>query len=187
MKTGFCPRLAFWVYRRGPSCPAEGDNPLCDALDTGSVVVFFPVAVMADLCSVMPEAESRAACGLRSLEKAVSELLNRVAEEVLALLEARGGRSLGRLLRLLLSERLAAATERIVGLLEREQEADRRQLERQRRLLDALLCPVVRLGRTGDDCYLWWFEPFNTSKKNVLWPRNLQVKTVALTGEEMSF
>lgn len=115
------------------------------------MVVFFPVTLMADLWSVMAEAESLARCGLRSLEEAVSELLNRVAEEVLALLEARGGRTLGRLLRLLLSERLAAATERIVGLLEREREEYRRQLDRQRRLLDALLCPVVRLGRTGEN------------------------------------
>lgn len=106
---------------------------------------------MADLWSVMPEAEFPARCGLRSLEKAVSELLNRVAEEILALLETRGGRTLGRLLRLLLSERLAAAAGRIVGLLEREREEYRRQLERQRRLLDAVLCPVVRLGRTGEN------------------------------------
>lgn len=65
-------------------------------------------------------------------------------------MEARGGRTLGRLLRLLLSERLAAATERIVRLLERELEEYQRQLERQRRLLDAVLSPVVRLGRTGE-------------------------------------
>lgn len=98
----------------------------------------------------MSEAESLSRCGLRSLAEGVSELLNRFAEEVLAVLETRGGRSLGRLLRLLLSERLAAATERIVGLLERQLEEHRRQLERQRRLLDAVLSPVVRLGRTGE-------------------------------------
>lgn len=102
---------------------------------------------MADFWSVMSESLSR--CGLRSLAVEVSELLNRVAKEVLALLETRGGRTLSRLLRLLLSERLTTATERIVGLLERELEEYRRQLERQRRLLDAVLSPVVRLGRTG--------------------------------------
>lgn len=104
---------------------------------------------MADFWSVMSEAESLSGCGLRSLAGEVSELLNRVAEEVLALLETRGGRTLGHPLRLLLSERLATATERIVGMLERELEGYRRQLERQRRLLDAVLSPVVRLGRTG--------------------------------------
>lgn len=118
--------------------------------DWKSVVVFLPVRLMADFWSVMSEAESLSRCGLRSLAKGVSELLNRFAEEVLALLEARGGRTLGRLLRLLLSERLAAATERIVRLLERELEEYQRQLERQRRLLDAVLSPVVRLGRTGE-------------------------------------
>lgn len=98
----------------------------------------------------MSEAGSLSRCGLRSLAKGVSELLNRFAEEVLGLLEARGGRTLGRLLRLLLSQRLAAATGHIVRLLERELEENRRQLEQQRRLLEAVLSPVVRLGRTGE-------------------------------------
>ncbi|XP_017285118.1 zinc finger protein 709 [Kryptolebias marmoratus] len=93
-------------------------------------------------------------CGLRALADSVSELLNRVAEEVLCGLEKRGvgsGRSGGasaRLLqplRLLLAERMAAAAQGIVGLLKREVEEYRRRLERQNRLLEAVLSPVVRL------------------------------------------
>lgn len=92
-------------------------------------------------------------CGLRALTESVSEQLTRIGEEVLGLLEKRSGGSAGRLLHLLrrlLTERLAAAAERIVGLLEREVEEYRRQLERQSRLLEAVLSPVVRLNRTGE-------------------------------------
>ncbi|KAI3359048.1 hypothetical protein L3Q82_015417 [Scortum barcoo] len=93
-----------------------------------------------------------ARCGLRALKESVSEQLTRVGEEILGLLEKRAGGSAGRgplqLLRRLLSELLAAAAERVVGLLEREVEEYRRQLERQSRLLEAVLSPVVRLNRT---------------------------------------
>lgn len=94
-------------------------------------------------------------CGLRALTDTVSEQLRRVGDEVLGLLEKRSGGSgssrsrLLHLLRLVLTERLAAAAKRIVGLLEREVEEYRRQLERQSRLLEAVLSPVVRLNRTG--------------------------------------
>ncbi|XP_030597793.1 zinc finger protein 345-like [Archocentrus centrarchus] len=91
-------------------------------------------------------------CGLRTLADSVSELLARVAEEVLGALEKwnGGSRSSGapgsllQVLRPLLTERLAAAAQRIVGLLEREVEESRRRLRR----LEALLCPVVLLNRT---------------------------------------
>ncbi|XP_030266937.1 zinc finger protein 431-like [Sparus aurata] len=96
-------------------------------------------------------------CGLRALTESVSDQLARVAEEVLVLLEKRSGVSRGSgsrllpLVRLLLTERLAAAAGRIVGLLEREVEEYRRQLERQSRLLEAVLSPVVRLTRTDSN------------------------------------
>uniref|UniRef100_A0A3B4WFE5 C2H2-type domain-containing protein n=3 Tax=Seriola lalandi dorsalis TaxID=1841481 RepID=A0A3B4WFE5_SERLL len=97
-------------------------------------------------------------CGLRALTESVSEQLRRLGEEVLGLMEKRsggtglsGGRLL-HLLRRLLTKRLAAAAERIVGLLEREVEEYRRQLERQGRLLEAVLSPVVRLSRTDSAC-----------------------------------
>lgn len=126
-------------------CPPvqQGETRLPAPSDRKCAAVVVPVPLMADL-------RSGAAEPLRSLEKAVSELLERLAEELLALLERRAGRSLGRLLRLLLRQRLSAAAQRIVGLLERQREEDRRQLERQRRLLDAVLFPVVRLGPTGE-------------------------------------
>lgn len=90
------------------------------------------------------------------MTESVSEQLRRVGDEVLGLLEKRSGRSgssggrLLHLLRLVLTERLAAAAELIVGLLEREVEEYRRQLERQSRILEAVLSPVVRLNRTGE-------------------------------------
>uniref|UniRef100_UPI0037E783C3 zinc finger protein 26-like n=1 Tax=Semicossyphus pulcher TaxID=241346 RepID=UPI0037E783C3 len=92
-------------------------------------------------------------CGLRALTKAVSEQLARVGDEILRLVEKRSGSGgsgsrLLHLLRLLLTERLAVAAERIVGLLEQEVGAYRRRLERQSRLLEAVLSPVVRLTRT---------------------------------------
>ncbi|XP_026205531.1 oocyte zinc finger protein XlCOF6-like [Anabas testudineus] len=92
--------------------------------------------------------------GLQALMHSVSDQLRRVGDEVLGLVEKRSGGSgtsegrLLQLLRLALTERLSAAAERIVGLLEREVEEYRRQLERQSRLLEAVLSPVVRLNRT---------------------------------------
>ncbi|XP_037549385.1 zinc finger protein 728-like [Nematolebias whitei] len=91
-------------------------------------------------------------CGLRVLTDSVSELLNRVGEEIVCALEKRSGgpwRSGGasaRLFRLLLAERMAAAAQEVVGLLEREVAEYRRQLERQSRLLETVLNPVVRLN-----------------------------------------
>lgn len=96
--------------------------------------------------------ESPPSCyGLRALAESVSELLARVAEEVLGALETQSGGSgssggPGGLLRPLLAERLAGAAQQIVGLLEREVEESRRQLRR----LEALLSPVVLLNRTGE-------------------------------------
>ncbi len=98
----------------------------------------------------MPLTESPSRCGLRALTESVSEQLTRVGEEILGLLEKRNRGRLLRLLRLHVTERLAAAAGRIVGLLEREVEEYRRQLERQSRLLEAVLSPVVLLNRTGE-------------------------------------
>ncbi|XP_014839681.1 PREDICTED: oocyte zinc finger protein XlCOF6-like [Poecilia mexicana] len=94
--------------------------------------------------------------GLRPLTDSVSELLSKVGEEILATLEKRAGearsvRGLGRMVRLLrplLTDGMASAAEMIVRLLEREVEEYRWQLERQNRLLEAALSPVVLLKRT---------------------------------------
>ncbi|XP_072226726.1 uncharacterized protein [Leuresthes tenuis] len=109
-----------------------------------------------EICAGMSPTETPPRCGLRALADSVSELLSRVGEEILGALEKRGGGSrysgasgrLFQLLRVLLTERMAVAAQRIVGLLEREVEEYRRQLERQGRLLEAVLKPVVRLNRT---------------------------------------
>lgn len=99
-------------------------------------------------------------CGLQVLADSVSELLNRVGEEILCALEKRGGggseRSGGdsaqlfQLLRLIFGERMAAAAQEIVRLFEREVEEYRGRLERQSRLLEAVLSPVVRLNCAGE-------------------------------------
>ncbi|XP_030002741.1 zinc finger protein 665-like isoform X2 [Sphaeramia orbicularis] len=102
--------------------------------------------------------ETPLSCGVRALSVSVSEVLVRVGEDILGLLERRtgscgSGGATGRLLRVLrplLTERLAAAAHRIIGLLERELEESRRQLERQSRLLEAVLSPVVRLPRADE-------------------------------------
>lgn len=139
------------------SGPAEGRPALCSQSELfdpeNCRVVVFLLAGGTKLSCGMSLAETPPRCGLRALTESVSELLTRVGEEVLGLLEKRSGGSGGsggRLLRLLLTERLAAAAERIVGLLEREVEEYRRQVERQSRLLEAVLSPVVRLNRAGE-------------------------------------
>ncbi|KAG7225305.1 hypothetical protein INR49_007152 [Caranx melampygus] len=130
-------------------------------------VEFLPAGRRTELCTGMALTEAPPRCGLRALTEAVSEQLRRLGEEVLELLEehssgpgSSGGRLL-HLLRRLLIKRLAAAAERIVGLLEREVEKHQRQLERQSRLLEAVLSPVVRLNRTA--CRL---RSFIHSQKN---------------------
>nr|XP_019968783.1 PREDICTED: zinc finger protein 420-like isoform X1 [Paralichthys olivaceus] len=108
-----------------------------------------------ELCPGMSLGGAPAGPGPRALTERVSEQLQRVGGEVLGLLQKRRGGArwsggLLHLLRRLLTEQLAAAAGRIAGLLERELEECRRQLERQSRLLEALLSPVVRLKRVGE-------------------------------------
>ncbi|XP_041664000.1 zinc finger protein 497-like [Cheilinus undulatus] len=92
--------------------------------------------------------------GLRVLKESVREQLSRVEEELMEQLEERSGgsrTSWGRLLlvlRPLLTGSLSAAVERITELVEREVEETRRALQRQSRLLEALLSPQVALTRT---------------------------------------
>ncbi|KAM9340646.1 uncharacterized protein ABDE67_016384 [Symphorus nematophorus] len=100
---------------------------------------------------VMSVSEPSPVFGLRTLTDSVSEQLSLVVEEILVLVEKRSGGSsesrLLHLLRLLLTERLEEAARRIGQLLEEQLQEYREQLERQGRLLEALLSPVVLLDR----------------------------------------
>lgn len=121
-------------------------------------VVVWSLAGETPLSPKMSLFEAPLSCSVRALTVSVSEVLVRVGEDILGLLERRtggcgsggAGSRLLRVLRPLLTERLAAAAHRITGLLERELEESRRKLERQRRLLEAVLSPVVRLSRSGE-------------------------------------
>ncbi|XP_059205214.1 zinc finger and SCAN domain-containing protein 5C-like [Centropristis striata] len=96
-------------------------------------------------------AESSRMCAVQLLRVSVRERITAAAEDVLLRLEAGEEAAL----RALLTERLTAAAEEIVGLLEEtvaeyedRVERSEREICRQRRLLDAVLKPQVRLHRT---------------------------------------
>ncbi|XP_017162891.1 oocyte zinc finger protein XlCOF6-like [Poecilia reticulata] len=143
--------------------------------------VFLPAARWTELCIGMSLFVSPQSCGLRPLTDSVSELLSKVGEEILATLERRAGeaqsvRGSGRMVRLLrplLTDGMASAAELIVQLLEREVEEYRRQLERQNRLLEAALSPVVLLKRTVS---------IGSSAKEATDDENLPLRSVAATA-----
>uniref|UniRef100_A0AAQ4S4V2 C2H2-type domain-containing protein n=1 Tax=Gasterosteus aculeatus aculeatus TaxID=481459 RepID=A0AAQ4S4V2_GASAC len=93
-------------------------------------------------------------CAVRLLRVSVRERLGAAAEDVLLRVEKGEEAAEVAALRALLTERLAAAAEEIVGLFEEtvagyEERAERseREICRQRRLLDAVLKPQVKLHR----------------------------------------
>lgn len=95
-------------------------------------------------------------CAVQLLRVSVHERISAAAEDFLLRVEK--GEEAAELpaLRALLTERLAAAAEEIVGLLEEtvaeyedRVERSEREICRQRRLLDAVLKPEVRLLRAG--------------------------------------
>ncbi|XP_037329934.2 uncharacterized protein LOC119219125 isoform X2 [Pungitius pungitius] len=97
-------------------------------------------------------------CAVRLLRVSVHERLGAAAEDVLLRVEKGEEAAETAALRALLTERLAAAAEEIVGLFEEtvaeyEERAERseREICRQRRLLDAVLKPEVRLHRAGEN------------------------------------
>ncbi|XP_029369289.1 zinc finger protein 26-like isoform X1 [Echeneis naucrates] len=110
-----------------------------------------------------------APCRFRALTDSVSEQLRRLGEEVLGQLEegsAGSGSSQGpllHLLRRLFTERLATAAERIAGLLRQEVEEYWRKMDRQSRILEAVLSPVVLLDRTDSGC----FSPLRTNSDKI--------------------
>ncbi|XP_059205773.1 uncharacterized protein LOC131984810 isoform X2 [Centropristis striata] len=91
-------------------------------------------------------------CGVQLLRVSVHERMRAAAEDVLLRVETGEEAAL----RALLTERLTAAAEEIVGLLEEtvaeyedRVERSEREICRQRRLLEAVLKPQVRLHRAG--------------------------------------
>nr|XP_040045230.1 zinc finger protein 2-like [Gasterosteus aculeatus aculeatus] len=103
--------------------------------------------------SLCPQKRSKM-CAVRLLRVSVRERLGAAAEDVLLRVEKGEEAAEVAALRALLTERLAAAAEEIVGLFEEtvagyEERAERseREICRQRRLLDAVLKPQVKLHR----------------------------------------
>ncbi|KAM4538930.1 uncharacterized protein PAE49_019919 [Odontesthes bonariensis] len=93
-------------------------------------------------------------CALQLLQVSVHERLSTAAEDVLQLLETREEAAELRTLRGLLTERLTAAAEEIVGLFEKavaeyenRLQQSEREIRRQERLLDTVLKPEVRLPK----------------------------------------
>lgn len=95
-------------------------------------------------------------CAVQLLRVSVHERISAAAEDVLLRVETGEEPAEVPALRALLTERLAAAAEEIVGVFEEtvaeyEARAERAEREvcRQRRLLEAVLKPEVRLHRAG--------------------------------------
>ncbi|XP_056277809.1 zinc finger protein 250-like [Pseudoliparis swirei] len=131
---------------------------LLDDLDLSVMVIgwlkLFPAISLVDpALAPLTNKERSAMCAVRLLRVSVRERLGAAAEDVLLRLEeAEEAAEVSA--QALLTERLAAAAEEIVGLLEEtvaehEQRAERAEREvcRQRRLLEAVLKPDVRLQR----------------------------------------
>ncbi|XP_040909631.1 zinc finger protein Xfin-like [Toxotes jaculatrix] len=95
-------------------------------------------------------------CAVRLLRVSVHERISAAAEDFLLQVEKGGETAEIPALRALLTERLTAAAEEIIGLLEEtvaeyegRVERSEREICRQRRLLDAVLKPEVRLHRAA--------------------------------------
>ena len=96
-------------------------------------------------------------CAVQLLRVSVHERISAAAEDVLLQVEKGGEKAQVPALRALLTERLTAAAEEIVSVFEetvteyegRVQRSER-DICRQRRLLDAVMQPEVRLHRAGE-------------------------------------
>ena len=98
-------------------------------------------------------------CAVQLLRVSVHERISAAAEDFLLRVE-KGEETAEIPLRALLTERLTAAAEEIVGLLEEivseyedRVERSEREICRQRRLLDAVLKPEVKLLRAGQSTH----------------------------------
>uniref|UniRef100_A0A665TZV5 C2H2-type domain-containing protein n=2 Tax=Echeneis naucrates TaxID=173247 RepID=A0A665TZV5_ECHNA len=129
-------------------------SPLSEQRSKRNSVCLFTSA--ASLCSLEAQMaqKRREMCAVQLLRVSVHERISAAAEDFLLQLEKRPEPAPVPALRALLTERLTAAAEEIVGLLEEtvaeyEDRAERseREICRQRKLLDAVLKPEVRLHR----------------------------------------
>ncbi|XP_038580258.1 zinc finger protein 420-like [Micropterus salmoides] len=133
-----------WEFSLRPACPPDQQGALCAPL---------PAELRVRLASV-ESAESSKMCAVQLLRVSVHERISAAAEDVLLRVETGEEPAEVPALRALLTERLAAAAEEIVGVFEEtvaeyEARAERAEREvcRQRRLLEAVLKPEVRLHR----------------------------------------
>ncbi|CAB1428247.1 unnamed protein product [Pleuronectes platessa] len=101
--------------------------------------------------------EKRNMAAVQLLRVSVHERISAAAEDFLLQVEKGGGKAQVPVLRAMLTERLAAAGEEILAGLEEtvaeyedRVEQSEREICRQRRLLDAVLQPVVRLHSSLD-------------------------------------
>ncbi|XP_056256281.1 zinc finger protein 436-like isoform X2 [Seriola aureovittata] len=120
------------------------------------VSVYLPAA---SLCSLEAQVAQKRGkmCAVQLLRVSVHERMSAAAEDFLLQVEKREEPAEVPALRALLTERLTAAAEEIVGLFEEtvaeyedRVERSEREICRQRRLLDAVLKPEVKLHRADD-------------------------------------
>lgn len=123
-------------------------------------------------------------CTVQLLRVLVHERISAAAEDFLVRLEK--GEEAAELpeLRALLTERLTAAAEEIVALLEEtvaeyqeRVERSEREIFRQRRLLDAVLKPEVRLQAAGQCRAKRKQEPSRTQTGPSIWANQLVIVT----------
>ncbi|XP_060927869.1 zinc finger protein 260-like [Limanda limanda] len=144
---------------QGGGAAAAKDTPPLMRLQQGSLLArnsesLFPVAVC--LCPLRAStcAERRNMAAVQLLRVSVHERISAAAEDFLLQVDKGGGKARVPELRAMLTERLTAAGEEIltgleetVAEYEERVEQSEREICRQRRLLDAVMQPVVRLHR----------------------------------------
>ncbi|XP_040909624.1 uncharacterized protein LOC121192125 [Toxotes jaculatrix] len=140
---------------RGRCARSSLRSPLGELSSTRKSVRVFTSPLAAFVRWKAQSAQSRRKmCAVRLLRVSVHERISAAAEDFLLQVEKGGETAEIPALRALLTERLTAAAEEIIGLLEEtvaeyegRVERSEREICRQRRLLDAVLKPEVRLHR----------------------------------------
>ncbi|XP_040909623.1 zinc finger protein 2-like [Toxotes jaculatrix] len=149
------PGLDLLQSSRGRCARSSLRSPLGELSSTRKSVRVFTSPLAAFVRWKAQSAQSRRKmCAVRLLRVSVHERISAAAEDFLLQVEKGGETAEIPALRALLTERLTAAAEEIIGLLEEtvaeyegRVERSEREICRQRRLLDAVLKPEVRLHR----------------------------------------